>query len=54
MTDAVEKVGDPAALAAKTATPTIPIAFVISGDPLKARVVAQIPERDMPFRVMMA
>ena len=28
MTDAVEKVGDPAALAAKTATPTIPIAFL--------------------------
>ena len=42
------------ALAAKTSTPTIPIAFVISGDPLKAGVVAQTPERDMPFRVMMA
>jgi hypothetical protein len=37
MTDAVEKVGDPAALAAKTATPTIPIAFVISGDQSVAR-----------------
>jgi hypothetical protein len=30
-------------LAAKTSAPTIPIAFVISGDPLKAGVVAQTP-----------
>jgi putative ABC transport system substrate-binding protein len=32
--------GEPSALAAKVATSTIPIAFVISGDPLKAGLVA--------------